>query len=69
MSKYDPLWEYVQKTGKPSLQLQFDEIDEILHFPIDHSFLRFKKELLAYGYQVKTISMKHQTITFDQISK
>lgn len=36
--------------------------------PIDHSFLNAKKELLAYGYQVKKISLKEQTVLFEKIN-
>ena len=37
MSKYDALWEYMQKNGQESLQLTFEEIQEIAGVPIDHS--------------------------------
>ncbi len=67
MSKYDPLWEYVQKNGSNSFQLTFEEIQEIAGVPIDHSFLKYKKELGEYGYQVGKISMKGQTVTFHKI--
>ena len=26
MSKYEPLWEYIQKCGKPQLTMTFDEM-------------------------------------------
>lgn len=64
MSKYDPLWDYVGKSGKESLLLSFAEIGAIAGVPLDHSFLTYKKELAAYGYQVGKISMKGQTVTF-----
>lgn len=64
MSKYNILWEYVQKTGKESFQLTFDEIQDIVGIHIDHSFLKYKKELTDYGYQVGKISMKEQTVCF-----
>ena len=51
-SKYNALWEYVKNSGKQSLKLTFDEIQNIAGVPIDHSFLNFKKELADYGYQV-----------------
>lgn len=38
----------------------------ILGFPIDHSFLTYKKELPAYGWSVKKISMKEQTVLFER---
>ena len=46
MSKYNALWEYVQKSGKESFQLTFEEIQKIVGIPIDHSFLKYKKELV-----------------------
>lgn len=33
MSKYSALWEYVQKSGKESFQLTFEEIQEIIGVP------------------------------------
>jgi hypothetical protein len=67
MSKYDALWEYVQRDGRLSFQLTFDEIREISATPIDHSFLTYKKELAAYGYRVGRISLKEQTVVFNRI--
>lgn len=64
MSKYSSLWEYVQKSGSQSLKLTFDEIGEIAGTAIDHSFLKYKKELTEYGYKVGKISMKEQTVIF-----
>ncbi len=60
MSKYSALWEYVQKNGSQALKLTFEEIKDIAGIPIDHSFLKYKKELTEYGYQVGKISMKEQ---------
>ena len=67
MSKYDALWAYVQKDGSPTLKLTFEQIQEIAGIPIDHSFLKYKKELTDYGYQVGKISMKEQTVAFRKI--
>lgn len=67
MSKYDALWEYVQKNGSQSFKLTFDEIQNIAGLPIDHSFLKYKKELADYGYQVGKISMKEQTVIFHKL--
>ena len=69
MSKYDLLWEYVQQNGNEFLKLTFDEIQNIAGIPIDHSFLKFKKELTDYGYQVGKISMKEQTVLFNRIEE
>ncbi len=68
MSKYNALWEYVQKNGKESFRLTFEEIQKIAGVPIDHSFLKYKKELTEYGYQVGKISMKEQTILFQRVN-
>lgn len=67
MSKYDPLWEYVGKSEGESFRLTFDEIQSIAGIPIDHSFLKYKKELMSYGWQVGKISMKEQTVLFEKL--
>lgn len=67
MSKYNKLWEYVQEKGEPSFALTFEEIEKIAEVPIDHSFLSYKKELTAYGYQVGKISMKQKTVYFEKV--
>ncbi len=67
MSKYDPLWEAVRERGEQSFKLTFEEIQHIAGVPIDHSFLRYKKELAEYGYQVGKISMKEQTVAFQRL--
>ena len=46
MSKYDPLWRHIKETA-PAF-LNFDEVERVCGFPIDHSFLNAKKELEAY---------------------
>ena len=38
MSKYEALWEYIQKGGKPNIQLSFNEVQDITGIEIDHSF-------------------------------
>ena len=67
MSKYNSLWEYVQNNGKQSFKLTFEEIQNIAGIAIDYSFLKYKKELIDYGYEVKKISMKEQTVIFNKI--
>lgn len=68
MSKYNDLWKYVEKNGKQSFKLSFDEIKNIAGIAIDHSFLNYKKELLQYGYEVKKISLKDKTVLFQKIN-
>ncbi len=60
MSKYARLWEYIR--AQAPAELRFEQVEEICGFSIDHSFLSYKKELEAYGFQVGKISMKNQTI-------
>lgn len=67
MSKYNALWDYVRSQSAPLLTLSFDEIQQIAGISIDHSFLQYKKELTAYGWQVQKISMKGQTVCFAKI--
>jgi hypothetical protein len=67
MSKYDPVWAYVKKKGRSQLTLTFAEIRQIAGIELDHSFLNYKKELIAYGYQVGKISLKEKTVIFNKI--
>lgn len=64
MSKYEPLWNWIRENGTDSFQLTYAEIENILGFAIDHSFLTYKKELAEYGFRVGKISMKDQTVSF-----
>jgi hypothetical protein len=66
MSKYDPLWKYLQNDGSPVLKLAFDEIKTVIGFGIYHSFLTYKQEAVRFGYQVGKISMKEKYITFNE---
>lgn len=68
MSKYSTLWEYMQKQTDEIVELSFDAIKDILGFPIDHSFLNYKKELEAYGYKVKKIFLKDKKVAFEKVS-
>ena len=67
MSKYEPLWKYLKDNKKEEYKLTYEEIENILGFPVDHSFLAYKKELNDYGYIVKKISMKEKCILFDKL--
>ena len=69
MSKYEPLWKWLAENGQENYKLTYAQIEEILGFPIDHSFLKFKKELLGYGYQVGKISMKEETVAFEKVEQ
>jgi len=67
MSKYNALWECIQKRGELSMKMSFDEIRGIIGIDIDHSFLNYKKELIQYGYEVGKISLKEKTVIFNKI--
>ena len=67
MSKFDSLWKWIKENGTDNFKLTYDEIENIAGLPIDHSFLKFKKELLEYGYKVGKISIKEQTVYFEKV--
>lgn len=69
MSKYNALWTYIQQRDESPLKLTFAEIEEAAGIPIDHSFLRFKKELTDYGFEVVKISCKEETVLFRRIQE
>lgn len=64
MSKYLLLWQWIKENRQEDFILTYDEIEKILGFKIDHSFLSFKKEILEFGFNVEKISLKEQTIKF-----
>ncbi len=66
MSKYENLWQYIKNCGQGEITLTFAEIGAISGAPLDHSFLRYKKELRAYGWEVSRISMKEQKVLFER---
>lgn len=66
MSKYQSLWEYVGKREDAKFKLTFAEIESMTGFPVDHSFLKYKSELLVYGVAVGKISMKERTVEFSR---
>ena len=67
MSKYDGLWKWIAENGQDQFKLTYAQIEELAGVPIDHSFLKFKKELLDYGYQVGKISMKEENVAFEKV--
>lgn len=68
MSKYNALWEFIRKDGRPQIKLSFEEIHDIAGIGLDHSFLNYKKELVPYGYRVGKISLKERTVAFTKNS-
>ena len=67
MSKYEPLWKYIKENKKDEIKLTYEEIRSVLGFNIDHSFLKYKKELLEYGYEVVKISIKEKYVLIHKI--
>ena len=67
MGKYDLLWQYVRESCEQKLILTFSQIEEIAGVPLDHSFLSYKKELPAYGFEAQKISLKQKTVTFSKL--
>lgn len=67
MSKYETLWNDIKGSDKNNLKLAYDEIKNILCFEIDHSFLKYKKELESYGYKVEKILLKEKYALFSKI--
>ena len=67
MSKYEPLWKYIKENKKDEINLTYEDIRSVLGFDIDHSFLKYKKELLEYGYEVVKISIKEKYVLIHKI--
>ena len=67
MSKYDGLWKWITESGQDKLILTFERMEELAVVPMNHSFLKYKKELSDYGYQTEKISMKNKTVTFEKV--
>ena len=54
----------MRERGEQSFGLMFEEIQHIAGIPIDHSFLRYKKKLAEYGYQVEKIRVNTRLIDY-----
>lgn len=67
MSKYEKLWNWIVINDIDKFKLTYTQIEEIAGVKIDHSFLKYKKELLNYGYRVEKVSMKEETISFKKV--
>lgn len=71
MSKYEKLWQAIAEkfkvTQQKTLQLSFEELENMGETKIDHSFLSNKKELQNLGYRVVKISLKNKNIIFENI--
>ena len=67
MSKYESFWKYIKENKKDEIKLTYEDIRSVLGFDIDHSFLKYKKELLEYGYEVVKISIKEKYVLIHKI--
>lgn len=67
MSKYNQLWQYIKENETKDFELSFEEIEKFGGVPLDHSFLRYKKELPDYGFEVQKISLKNKTVKFHKL--
>ena len=67
MSKYEPLWNYIKDNKEEEYKLTYEEIQSILGFELDHSFLKYKKELSDYGYEVVKISLKEKYVLIQKV--
>ncbi len=67
MDKYNLLWKYLIeyfKENNNNLTLSFADINKIASIPLDHSFLKYKKELEQYNIKVDKISLKNKYVIF-----
>lgn len=76
--KYQPLTNYLLKTGKKEIKLSLEEIQTILGFPLDLSAYRYREfwanctaSTKAYswmdaGYEIANVDLKTETILFKQ---
>ena len=68
MSRYERLWLYLKDNNLDEYKMSFEEINNILGFSIDHSFLKYKKDCLNYGYQVIKIRLKEKFVLVRKVS-
>jgi hypothetical protein len=55
----------IRDNGTDNFKLTYAEIEEIAGVTIDHSLLKYKKELLKYGFCGGKISMKEETFAIE----
>ncbi len=62
------LWKNIdllfRQTNEEKITISFEELEKLGGITVDHSFLKFKKELEDFGYKVDKISLKQAQITF-----
>lgn len=67
MSKYSLLWDFLKNISEDKAIITFEEVEKIAGVPIDHSFLKYKKEAEAYGWSAEKISIKNSCVLFKKI--
>ena len=67
MNKYHLLWQHIADREEDGFTLTFEQMEEIAGIPMDHSFLKYKKELTEFGRKTGKISMKNRTVAFERI--
>ena len=67
MSKYHLLWQHSAAREEDGFTLTFEQMEEIAGISMDHSFLKYKKELRDFGWKTGKISMKNRTVAFERI--
>ena len=50
MSRYERLWLYLKDNNLDEYKMSFEEINNILGFSIDHSFLKYKKSIRILSF-------------------
>lgn len=58
MSKYELLWEYINKSNKRYFEIKLYDINQILGFNLDCLYLNYKKELLSHEVKKYIIFIK-----------
>ncbi len=67
MDKYSKLWERFDGKIEAKITLSFDEIKNIAWVDVDHSFLKFKKNLENHGYTLEKILQKERLMVFRKL--
>lgn len=67
MSRYEPLWRYIQVNCGPEERITFDKAEEITDVTIDHRFQYHKEELIDYGFKIDEISWKDRYFTIHML--
>lgn len=67
MSKYEPLWRYIQVNCGPKEVIDFDKAEEVTDVQIDHRFQYHREELKEYGFKIVEISWKNRCFEVEML--